>query len=88
MTLNRARRHEQRPRDLAVGQPLARVLGDPPLARGQRRESREHDPAGARARGEQLGLGMLGDRLRADAMRAVERVAQQLARLAPAVSPS
>ena len=87
VTLDRARRDEERLCDLAVGEALAGELGDPALAGRQRVEPREHDPARARAGGAELGLGLLGERSGARAVGGVECLAQKLPRLGASIAP-
>src|SRR5215218_5636383 len=86
VALDGARGHEQRLRDLAVGEALARELGDAPLARGQRLEAGQRHPARACARRPQLCLGLCRKRACAGSMRSVQGGTEELTRLAAAVS--
>ena len=83
--LDRLAGHEQRLGDLGVRQPAGGEVGDPPLARGQRVDAAQLQPARARAGRQQVVARLLGEHGRAAALRQVERLAQRLARLAAAV---
>ena len=87
VTFNRARGDEQHLGDLSVGEALAGVLGDTGLAGSQRVESRENDPARARAGGAELGLGLFGERSGAQAVGDVERLAEKLSGLGAPIAP-
>ena len=62
-------------------------LGDAALARRQRVEPGEDDPARARAGGAKLGLGLLRERLGARAVGGVECLAQEFSRLGSPIAP-
>jgi len=87
VALDRARGYEEALRDLAVGQALAGELGDATLARCQRVESCENDPARARARGAEICLGLLGQPLGAQAIGSVECLAEQVSSFGATVAP-
>src|SRR6266542_5975471 len=72
---------EERLRDLAVGGPFGRHLGDAPLAGGERLEAAQGDAPGTRAGGEELALGAGGEGRGAADRRQLERVPKLLARL-------
>src|SRR6266516_338560 len=87
MSFDRACGDEEALGDLAVGESLAREFGDAALAGGQRVESREDDPARARAGGAECGLGSVGEWLGARAVGRIQRLAEQLASVGAAVAP-
>ena len=72
---------EQRLSDLPVALPLGGHLRDPPLTRGQGLDSVQGDPTRTRSGGEQLGLGVRGERRRTADRGELDRAAQVLAGL-------
>src|SRR5215208_2837569 len=87
VTLDRARRDEERLGDLPVAEALARELGDAALAGGQRVEPSEHDSSRPRSRGAKLGLGVFGEGPRAPAVGGIESLAEKFPRFGAAVAP-
>ena len=81
MPLDRSSRHEEALRNLSIRHVPGGQLGHTPLARGQGLQAGEDDTTRPCPRRAQLGLGPLGERLRAQPVCAVERAAEDVARL-------
>ena len=86
VTLDRSGSDEEGLGDLAVAEALASELGNTTLARCQRIEPPQNDPAWPRTRSAELGLSVLGERSGAGSVRGVERLAEQLPRFSAAIA--
>src|SRR5262245_26744646 len=86
VTLDRAGGNEEGLGDLAVREALARELGDPALAGGQRVEPCEDNAAGARTGCAKLRLRILGEGSGARAVGGVECFAEELSRFGASVA--
>src|SRR4051794_29403211 len=86
VALDRASRDEQLLGNLRIGVPLSGQLSDAALARGERFEPGQQDASRLGPRGSQLDLGLVGERLSADAVRCIDCLAQEVSCIDPAVA--
>jgi hypothetical protein len=87
MSLDRARRDEERLGDFAIAKALARELGYTALAGSQGVDSGENDPSWTRTGGAELSLCVVGERSGAGAIGGVECLAQQPSRFRASIAP-